>query len=129
MVVAKIKFGEIAVKMLRSAVLVDAIHAALEGREETFNRVRAGLAPDVFVLTVIDGHVFRQRLGDLPVHAGFVSGKTSLGGDVLAERLLDTVEHLAADMEGTDVAIPLDQREDDILVTPTTPLLTERLAP
>jgi hypothetical protein len=38
------------VKMLLAAMLVDALHAALEDRAIAFDRVRVGIAADVFPL-------------------------------------------------------------------------------
>src|SRR6185437_8078120 len=45
-VVPKIEFREVAVKMLLTAMLVNAFHAAFENAEETFNRVGRDLRPN-----------------------------------------------------------------------------------
>ena len=42
--IAEIEFGQVAVQVLLAAVLIDALHAALEDREVTFDRVRGDFA-------------------------------------------------------------------------------------
>src|SRR5580700_2593785 len=106
-------------QMLRATMLIDTIHAALEHAEEAFNRVRASFATDVFVLAVVNGHVFRKLLSNLAIHKGFVSGEARFRGNVLPQRLLDTVERLAGDVKRTRSAVTLNQREHHVLVTPS----------
>jgi hypothetical protein len=49
--IAEIKFGEVAVQVLLAAVLIDADHAALEDREETFSAVHVSIAaPDTVLV-------------------------------------------------------------------------------
>ena len=48
MVVAEVKFREIAVQMLLVAVLINSLHAALEDRERAFDGVGVDLGADIF---------------------------------------------------------------------------------
>ena len=56
-VVAEIKLGQIAVQCFFAAMLIDALHAALEDREVAFNRVGVDVAAHVFVWLVVHGLV------------------------------------------------------------------------
>jgi hypothetical protein len=47
--IPEIEFAQVSVQMLFGAMLIDALHAALEDGIETFNRVRVDLAANVFV--------------------------------------------------------------------------------
>ena len=56
--IAEIKFRQIAVQMLLTAMLVDAFHAALKNRIVTFDCIGVDVAiTDVFVGAVLDGVV------------------------------------------------------------------------
>src|SRR5580692_3408887 len=51
--VPKIIFCQIAVQMLLAAVLIDALHTALEDRIEAFDRVGVDVTANVFLLAVV----------------------------------------------------------------------------
>src|SRR5882724_6443035 len=52
MVVSEIEFRKVPLKVLFAAVLVDALHAALEYRKEALNRIRVRETANVFFPTV-----------------------------------------------------------------------------
>ena len=52
--VSEIELGHIAMQVALCAVLVDALHAALEDAEEAFDRVRVDLATALLAATVVD---------------------------------------------------------------------------
>src|ERR1700685_519533 len=53
-VVAEIKLRDVAMQVLFAAMLVDALHAALEDAVVAFERVHVHIAVDVFALVVVD---------------------------------------------------------------------------
>src|SRR5690606_35793033 len=65
-VVAEVELDQIAVQVAR-AVLVDALHAALEDREEVFGSVNVGRAPDILLEGVVglDDAAARAHYGRL----------------------------------------------------------------
>ena len=74
-----------------AAVLVHALHAALEDAEIALDGVGVGLATDVFLLLMGDGLVVGELLADAAVEPSFVRHQARLAGDVLADELLDGV--------------------------------------
>ena len=56
-IVAEIIFRQVAMQMLLFAVLIDALHAAFEDREETFRRIGVNIAASVFLRGVLDRFV------------------------------------------------------------------------
>jgi hypothetical protein len=100
----------------------------LEDTEEAFNGIGTGIASHVLILAVIDGQVLGVVLGDLAIHTGFVSREARIRGDVLADRFLDAVEHLAGDVDGASLPVSLNQREHLFLVTPAATRAPEGLA-
>ena len=98
--VAEIELRQIPLQMLLRAVLVDALHAALEDREEAFNRVRRGdlaiLVAGIFAAAMVN----RAMGGELSADAAIVLGLIGVedrgavgmghdGGDVLFAKRLD----------------------------------------
>jgi hypothetical protein len=47
-IISEVKLGQITVQVLFLAMLIDALHAAFEDRERTFNRIRVDVAASVF---------------------------------------------------------------------------------
>jgi hypothetical protein len=72
MVVAEVKFLQLAVKVLLAAMLIDALHAAFENAEVAFNGVGVNVAANVFLGAVADGFVSRVFLARLGIEAAFV---------------------------------------------------------
>lgn len=67
-VIAELKFGQIAVQVLPADVVIDAVQATLEQPEHALNRVRMHITPDVFLALVIHGLMATLKvLPDLPV--------------------------------------------------------------
>lgn len=67
------------------AVLIDALHAALEDAVEAFNRVRVSGATHVFFRDVVDALVLGELLAQLDVELGFIRLERALRLDVLGE--------------------------------------------
>ena len=62
MVVAEVKFCEIAVQMLLRTELVDAPHSSFEDRKEAFDGVGMSLANDIFA-DLMPNHAMRSEHG------------------------------------------------------------------
>src|SRR5262245_33091044 len=71
-VVAEVVFRQIAVKVLLAAMLVDALHAALEDREITLDRVRGDGAAHVFLGGVVDRFVASEILVEAAMPTRFI---------------------------------------------------------
>src|SRR6266852_5738952 len=110
-------------QMLLGAVLVDALHAALEDAVVALNRVGVDPAANIFLLAVIDGIVARKLLPHLAVVGCFVSHQRALAGDVLANDRRDIRGSHAINMKTTCASAALDKRKNDILVSPASAAL------
>lgn len=127
-VVAEIELGEVAEQVLLSAVLVDAFHAALEDREEAFNRVGVNAAADIFAGGVLDRLMGRKLGAGLGVEAAFVGVEDRRAANVGDDDLADRGRISAIDVEGANRATALDQRDDRALATDAGLPLRVRLA-
>jgi len=100
-VVAELELGDVAVQVLLAAVLIDALHAALEDGEVAFDRVRVdGLVVAVHVLAcaVMNEIMTREVSGKLGVLRRLIRHDVRLLGDVLTQDrqergLLEIVHH------------------------------------
>ncbi len=72
MAVTKVKFGQITVQMLLAAMLVDALHAALENAEIAFNGISVNVAANVFVCLVADALMARKMIAEREIMPSFV---------------------------------------------------------
>ena len=77
--VAEVKFREVAVQVLLTATLVDALHAALEHALEAFNGVRMHGANHVFALAVTGKGVLGKVLVQVGILAGFIGNNRRAG--------------------------------------------------
>lgn len=114
-VVAEIKLGQIALQVLRIAMLIDACHAALEDREHAFDGIGVHIAPSVFLTTVIDGFMARILLADLAELLMLVGHQIRAGIEVIAKRTLHASKVLAGNVGGLHFAVTLDQGENGVL--------------
>lgn len=89
--IAEIELRQIAVQMLLAAMLVHALHAALEGREEAFDRVRMDVAPAVFLGAVVDCLVRGVLLAE-----ALIVGASSVIRRLSRCRLADTTRRTSA---------------------------------
>jgi hypothetical protein len=69
-VVAELELRDIPMQMLLGAMLIDALHAALEDREAAFNRVGMNAATAIFASAVVDGAVAQKDFAELGLIAG-----------------------------------------------------------
>lgn len=85
-VIAEVELGKIAVKVMLGAMLVHAVHTALEDRERAVNGV--GVNGAVGAVHEIHGRVnggaeFDKLASDLAVHGRFIDRKAGFAGDVV----------------------------------------------
>ena len=69
-------------EVLFRAVLVDALHAALEDREIAFDGVRAGAAPAVLLAAMDDRQVLRELPANFDVPGAFIGRERAAARDV-----------------------------------------------
>src|SRR5690348_8791435 len=83
MVIAEVEFSKVAVQMLLAAMLIDALHAALEDRKEAFDRVRMHKAATVFTASVVDYGMGLKKLVEIVVLTGVIGHHVRLAGNIL----------------------------------------------
>ncbi len=86
-VIAEIKFRQIAMQMLFAAMLIDTTHAALENCEIALDGICRYVAACVFLLGVIDGFVRRELLANLLVQLAFIGMEAALTINVAANNI------------------------------------------
>jgi len=128
MVVTEVKFSGVAVQVVRTAMLIHAIHAALEDAEKAFNRVRMRRAAHVFFRAVIDALVIREVLTDLHILPRFVSHQGRGVGYVFGQLPSEGSARNIIDVEGAHLSGTLDKGEHRFLVAVAAANLSSRLA-
>jgi hypothetical protein len=112
-VIPKIKLSQIAMKVPFPAMLVVALHATLEDREITLNRIGVYVVAGVFADTMLDGLV-RCKIGvSAGVKATFIGMQSGLARDVFDDDIGNGPFVSVLDMEGrSNFAAALNQRND-----------------
>jgi hypothetical protein len=115
--VAEIKFCDVAMQVLLLAVLIHALHAALEHAVVAFDRVRMHVAAHVFFFAVVDAFVAREVLAEVVILAGFVRHDRGFFGDVRLDDRNKVAGFRAVHMEGTNfAALAIHKRENRVLM-------------
>ena len=83
MVIAEVKFRCVAVQMLLADVVINAVDAALEYREKSFNRVRVHVPAHVLLRCVVDNVMRNGHRADDAVLASVIRHQERLVGEVL----------------------------------------------
>jgi hypothetical protein len=83
-VIAKVKFGQIAVQVLFAAVLVHALHAALEDREAALDYILLRLVTKIFLGAVAHGLMARELAANMHILARLVRHDAGFAGYVFA---------------------------------------------
>src|SRR5260221_7626253 len=102
--------------MLLAAMLVDALHAALEDAEIAFNGVGVDLAANVLLGAMMDALVSDEVQASFLVPACLIGHEAADTVDVLGENVLDAFAGDAIDMDGAGFAAALDKPDDLVLV-------------
>src|ERR1700691_1336965 len=97
--------------MLLTAVLINSLHAALEDREISLNRVCCYIAARIFLIGVIDALMLGEFLAGFTVVVRFVSMETAFSSHILVQRFTDSCCVQFLHMEGTSFAATLNQRD------------------
>src|SRR5690348_5394193 len=105
-------------QMLLRAVLVDALHAALEHAEIAFDGVRRDAATDILASLVIDATVAEKRLAELAtILRGFVRHDVGLAVHVaIDDRYQLFGAHVVHDKGTNLAALTVNERQDRNLV-------------
>lgn len=114
--VAEIELGHVAVQVLLRAVLVNALHAALEHAVEPLNRVRVRQAPHILARAMTGEIVGGEQLAEGVVLACLI--RHHLGGrmDVRLDDRQEIGRTGALDVEGPGRTATLNQCQDRVLV-------------
>jgi hypothetical protein len=67
-VVAELKLSDVAVQVLTAAMLIDALHAALEDREAAFQRVRVDVVTHILASAVLNDAMLGEAKADLDIY-------------------------------------------------------------
>src|SRR5579862_4668952 len=100
-VIAEIEFRQIAVQMITAAMLVRAIHAALEHTKKVLNRVGVPLAAYVLMLRMVYGLMVSKLFRYLAIQTRVIGHQHRIRRDILLECRLDAVEHRPSYVHGT----------------------------
>lgn len=116
--VPEIELVQIAMQVGFADVLIHAVHAAFEDREEAFDGIGGddpfALAAYVFVRSVFDGSVRGKVPADAGEHATFIGHEIAFRRSVAAQDRVNVLAAHGRHVERPDAAVPLDQREDRI---------------
>src|SRR5688572_8986124 len=85
MVVSKVELAEIPMQMRLAPMVVDAIHASLEDREEVFRCVRVNIAADVLEVLVIDDLMRGELMAETLVRGIRIRNERRAAGDVASQ--------------------------------------------
>ena len=85
MAISEIKLGKVAVKMLFPAVLIDALHAALEDAEKALDGIGVNWAKTIFTAIVAHNVVLREVVNEVAIVPCLIGHDPRLGGNMLAE--------------------------------------------
>src|SRR3990167_6442721 len=103
--------------MLLAAMLVNALHAALEDRIEALDRIRVVIAAHVFLGLVVDRVVAAfEFLADLHVNLGLVGFEPAVSAGIGDQDGADRLGRGAVDVKRAGAAVSFNQRQDGMLV-------------
>src|SRR5437016_3884067 len=109
-------------QMLLAAMLIHALHAALEDRIEAFNRVRGDYVDtvaNVFLFAMVDRAVAVKLAAYFHVVSRFVGHELAFPANVGPQDRRNVRDRRAVDMEAAGRAAALNERQNDILVSAT----------
>lgn len=102
--------------MFLGAVLIDALHAALENAVVALKGVRVGIAPDILATAVCDELMAGENGAELRVLPSLIRHDGGFLGNVGAKDRHKVGGGRAVDVEGPDHAASLDKGQDRVLV-------------
>jgi hypothetical protein len=120
-IVAEIELGEVAVQVLLRAMLVDALHPALEDRKVALNGVRMHIAANILAKGMPDGLMTGRMGRDVAVEAALIGMDVRFAGAVLRHDDIDGRLVSVLNVERTDGTAALDEGDDGALAGGTGP--------
>ena len=115
-VVAEIKFGKITPQVFLGNVLINAIDATFQDREESFDRISVNCAAYVFAISMSDGAVRSKIVTDESVDFAFVAHQVALLIDVASHDAAKPVGRNRRYMERAHLALALNKGEYGMLL-------------
>lgn len=116
MVVPEIELGHVAMQVLLAAMLIDALHAALEDAVEAFNRIGMDGAAHILACAVANVIMLGEELAEMRVLAGFIGHDMGARGDIRLDDRQQIGRGGAAHMERPAALAALYQRHDGVLM-------------
>ena len=113
--IAEIELGEIAMQVSFAAMLIDALHAALEDREEAFDGVGVNVAANVLASGVAHECVSSELGTELGIEAAFVGVQGALARDVANHDVADVGNGGTVNVERLGATATLDKRHNGTL--------------
>lgn len=110
--VAEIELAQIAMQMGFAHVLINAVHAAFQDREESFYGVGVSVAAHVFVGIVLDGAVRCKIPADGGKRCFLIGHELAFGRSMAAQNRVQGVGANVRHVEGPCRAVTLDQRQN-----------------
>src|SRR6266513_1869820 len=117
-VVSEIELGDVTLKMLFANMVIRPDQAALQKREEAFNRIGVHDAAHILKLSMIDGVVTGELPAEFGIDAAFIGHEVRIALNLAHQDRLQGLGIHAVDVEGTHVPTTLDQCNDLVLVVP-----------
>jgi hypothetical protein len=118
--IPEIKLRQLAVQMLLTAMLIDALHSALEDRIVALDRISVDVAvADIFVGAVLDGFVAGEPLTDVLVVTSLIGHQRGFAGDVIADDIVNLPDASVVDVKATRTTAALYESKNSVLMSPT----------
>jgi hypothetical protein len=117
--IAEIELGKISVQVFLAAMLVDALHAALEDRIVAFNGVGVNFAANIFFAAVVYALMAGELGSNFKILTSFVGHQGGFLGDVGPDNRCNLRDSGTVDMEATGGTATLNEGQNCILVAPS----------
>jgi len=116
-VVAEIELREITVQMVLAAMLIDALHAALEDGEVAFDGVGVDIATDILISAVVDALMVCKLAAKLCLDTALIGHQAAFTADIVANDRRNGSDARMVNMERAQTTLALDKAENGALVS------------
>lgn len=112
MIIPEVKFCKIPLQVLLADVVINAVDAALQNREASFDVIGVSVATYIFLDRVVDCLVTGEALAHAQIDAALVSTQVRFRRNLLFDDRLEVGGVDVRNMEGRDATVALDQSDD-----------------